>query len=182
MKKKRFIKIFSASVLITIAISVSSCTKIYELIFQQRPDNELFKYYSEHPAKITNSKLELGKLYFDTVGVNSYFSFYPDGFVSHFGSTAMQPDSVLFRGYLNPERKKNGQPKDKLSDFGYFAVSNDSLKFTVHCLGALGSESVFEYKGIIFEDSLVLNCMKLPVYEHETPYDCGVFTFYVFQK
>jgi len=182
MLKKRNIKFFGGISLIFLLISMSSCTKIYEMIFQQRPDNELFKYYTEHPATITNSKLQLEKLYFDTLNGNAYLSFKSDGFVSYLGSTAMVPDTVLAWNFMNPERKRNGQPKDKLSDFGYFVTSDDSLKFTIHCLGALGAESIFEYKGLIYPDSLVLNCVKLPVYEHETLYDCGVLTFHVFEK
>ena len=172
-------KMFFAVVL----VASSSCNAIISKALNHRPDNDEFKYYQSETLPEINKNLNTKSFYYTGSGVYQYLSFHDDGFVCYYGGTAVEPGTIVrSSGSLKPERKKSGQPKDIMDDFGFFITQGDSVKLTIHKLGVLGSQSLFEYKGLIYSDSLVFDLYQLPVYETDVFQNHGQQVFYLYKK
>lgn len=167
-----------------VLVSLSSCQAFFEWFFNSRPNNSYFQYYSQTPPEISE-KLSLTGIYHhdDSNGVKTYMAFYPDGFVSYFSNTGIEPDIVK----QNPafvrvqRRRRNGQPKELTNDFGYFQTANDSLFLTIDDLGVLGSRNLQRFKGQIYPDSLVLFHDQPPVTSTQSYYGFGTEVFYLIE-
>ena len=146
-------------IIVLLIFGFTSCNAIFDRIFLSRPGNTEFKYYQKEKNPIIDSKLEITAFYYRVdSGVYSYLAFKSDGTVILFDHTSMVPDTVnAFTTIMNPRRKRNKRPKDLHDDFGFFITKKDSIFFTIHQAGVLGSHKIFEYKGIIKTDSLLLS-------------------------
>lgn len=166
MFKKNNILCFISSVL-TIANS-GCCNYICDRIMFSRPDNEEFVYYDRNFEISDDTKLKTKSFYFyegtgwdgeQYSAAYTYLSFKDDGVVLYMSNTGITPEeAIIMPGIYNPKRKRNKRPKDLHDDFGFYTISSDSIFFTIHKAGVLGSSSVLNWRGVISSDTtLTLN-------------------------
>lgn len=150
------------TLILFVLILNSSCQFVFDRVMNKRPGNDKFKYYTERQNNI-NVNLHTEEFYMlkDTSGVLTYLAFKPDNTVIYFGSTAMVSDTLYkYKSIYNPKRKRNRRPKDLLNDFGYYITKKDSIFISINKMGVFGSDKMYEFKGKIYSDSLVLNWKK----------------------
>lgn len=142
-------------------VLISTCTQSRKILATQikEPDPKSFWYYNPQFELPADSKLNTEKVYFRIVDTDQYgdayhmFHFYPDGFLMEY--------SV----YNTPEKVERLKRQRDGNQHGYYEVKNDTLSFTTK---VYHNHTPTFYKGIIFQDSLLLDIIDYKTKDTKT--------------
>ncbi len=165
-----FKKNITLHIIFSILIIANSgcCNYICDRMMFSRPNNEEFAYYDGDFEISDDTKLKTKSFYFyegtgwdgeQYTPAYTYLSFKNDGTILYLSNTGITPKQAgTMRSIYNPKRKRNKRPKDIHDDFGFYKIIGDSLFFTIHKAGVLGSHLVLDWRGVIASDTtLILN-------------------------